>query len=80
MFVICSVINEAFITAEKMYLLLSTSPLGVTLGMAEHAARLWTRVSHRTGLFFFETFELFKIPFSTDAFILYIRCFSFLIF
>jgi hypothetical protein len=46
--VLCSVINEAIISAEKMHLLLFTSPLGVV----EYIARLRTQVIHRTGLLF----------------------------
>jgi hypothetical protein len=45
-------INEAFVSEGKLYLLYFTSPLGVTLGAVELAPRLRTRVSHRTALLF----------------------------
>jgi hypothetical protein len=45
--VLCVMINEATIPAEKMHFLLLTSPFGAILGVVEYVARLRTRVSHR---------------------------------
>jgi hypothetical protein len=47
-----SVINEAFIFEEKLYLSYFASPLGVILGAVEITPRPRTRISHRNTLLF----------------------------